>query len=508
MRTVTLLSLTSTLMWGAAPTAAQGLISALVTDTSGDTIWSCIDANADGDYDEIGEVTPFYDDTTGAVQLTNNTSLLRSADGIVWVSDSTEDVIVRLEDGNGNGNALDPGEATIWFDGTAGNSSGVELGVPRGMWRDADGVLWVASGDSGFGGNDAIIRLQDLNSDGDANDAMEQLEYATFAPNGPLGESVPTAVVRGADGAIYYTDSGGTGVIARGVYRLEDLDGSGVIDQPGENQVFFIPTALSGNNFYWDLAIDSAGRFYIADSVNDVIWRFEDTDASGSVDPLTEAAVIFTAPGSSWIWDISLASDGTIYAVEDEAPDRLLRLVDLNADGLFDGPGEVTTIYDEMTAATNIGSPTGIVLIEGDLPIGQSECGPAATNSSGFSATVQAFGSTSVTTNDVLLRTQGMSLGSWALFIVSEDANFVMNPGGSQGNLCIGGEIGRYVFDLKNTGVTGSVELRIDTTFIPQPQGAEAVAPGDTWRFQVWFRDANPMLTSNFTDAVAIDFVL
>jgi hypothetical protein len=30
--------------------------------------------------------------------------------------------------------------------------------------------------------------------------------------------------------------------------------------------------------------------------------------------------------------------------------------------------------------------------------------------------------------------------------------------------------------------------------------------PGETWYFQAWHRDANPTLTSNFTDAVSITF--
>ena len=30
--------------------------------------------------------------------------------------------------------------------------------------------------------------------------------------------------------------------------------------------------------------------------------------------------------------------------------------------------------------------------------------------------------------------------------------------------------------------------------------------PGQTWNFQAWYRDANPTVTSNFTDAVGITF--
>ncbi|QDV09159.1 hypothetical protein Poly30_47160 [Planctomycetes bacterium Poly30] len=507
MRTPSSTSLLFLSLCWAAPAAAQGLVSSLVTDTSGDTIWLCVDLNADGDYNDAGDLRPFYEDTTGSVPLTNNSGLVRSSDGAIWVTDTTEDVILRLKDSNGNGDALDPGEAGIWFDGTSGNPSGVELTSARGLWRDEDGVIWVASANTGGGGNDAIVRVEDLNMDGDANDPLEQLEFAVFAPGGAVGDSIPTAVVRGVDGKLYYTETGSSGVLAKGVYRLEDLDGSGTIDQPGESQPFFLPAALGGTPFHWDLGIDSMGRFYLEDTGNDVIWRFEDTDGNGVVDPATEAKIIYTAPASSLIWEVTPAADGSLFVVEDQTPDRLLRLIDLNGDGLFDAPGEETTIYDDSIAFNDIGSPKGIVLIEGDIPIGQSYCGPAAMNSAGTSAALLAFGSTSVAANDVTLRTEGMSLFSASLFIVSRDAGFAMNPGGSQGNLCLSGQVGRYVFSVLNSGASGSVELPIDLLSIPQPTGPTAVLVGDTWRFQVWYRDANPSATSNFTDAVAIDFI-
>ncbi|MFT7679775.1 MAG: hypothetical protein ACI8QC_003780, partial [Planctomycetota bacterium] len=46
-----------------------------------------------------------------------------------------------------------------------------------------------------------------------------------------------------------------------------------------------------------------------------------------------------------------------------------------------------------------------------------------------------------------------------------------------------------------------------DLTALPAPFGGPImVMPGDTWNFTAWFRDANPINTSNFTDAVEITF--
>ena len=33
-----------------------------------------------------------------------------------------------------------------------------------------------------------------------------------------------------------------------------------------------------------------------------------------------------------------------------------------------------------------------------------------------------------------------------------------------------------------------------------------AIQPGETWNFQLWYRDNNPQTTSNFTDAISIFF--
>ncbi|MEM9380875.1 MAG: hypothetical protein AAGB93_13060 [Planctomycetota bacterium] len=484
---------------------AQGLAPSLVTDTAGDTIWSCTDLDQNGDYNGAGEVAPFYSDTLGPVPLTNNAAILLSEDGALWITDTSEDIVLRLFDLDGNGNAEGPGEAVVWFDGTEGNASGVELTSGRGQWRDEDGVHWVASANTGGGGVDAIVRLEDVNGDGDANDAGEQLEYAVFAVGGSVGDSIPTAVARGADGALYYVETGSTGVFAKGVYRLEDLDGSGTIDQPNENTAFFLPSSLGGSPFHWDLGVDEDGRFYMNDTGNDVIWRFSDVNGDGTVDEATEADVVYDAPATSLIWEITPASDGSLYVVEDQNPDRLLRLVDLNGDGLFDGPGEEITIYDETVSPTNFGSPKGIVLLE-NLPIGTNECGPAVANSSGGPATASAIGSTSLAAQSVTLSATGLPTNSFSYFLTSTTPAFIANPGGSQGNLCLSGAVGRYAGNILNSGASGEVSLAIDVTSLPQPTGSVAAVVGETWRFQAWFRDANPNVTSNFSDAIAITF--
>lgn len=486
-------------------TFAQGLPSALVSDSAGDRIIQCFDLDQNGDYAGAGELVTFYDDTTGAITMTNNVGLLRLPSGEVFVTDTSEDTILSLRDLNSDGDALDAGEARIWFDGTAGNPTGVELTSARGMWYDADGVLWVASSNTGGGGNDAIVRLEDLNGDGDANDANEQANFYVIMPGGNTGDSIPTAISRGADGALYYVETASSGPLTKGVYRLEDLDGSGLIDAANESTLFFAPPTPGTAPFFWDLGLDDLGRFYIADTGNDVIWRFFDTDGNGTIDPSTESQMIYQASGSSLIWEVTPASDGSIYLAEDQNPDRLLRLVDNDGDGLFLSPTEVETIYDETTAVDNIGSPKAIFVIDEGGPIGVAECDPAVPNSTGLPGTLTAFGSTSILTNQVTLQAQQLPPNTFGIFVVARQPGFVVAPQ-SEGILCLSGPIGRYQATILNSGAAGEFDFDIDVTAISQPNGTVPAVAGETWRFQGWHRDANPLATSNFTSAVAITF--
>ena len=80
--------------------------------------------------------------------------------------------------------------------------------------------------------------------------------------------------------------------------------------------------------------------------------------------------------------------------------------------------------------------------------------------------------------------------------------------GGSQGDLCLAGDTGRYVGpgQIQNSGASRSIALALDLTAAPSPTGSVSVTAGETWVFQGWYRDANPTITSNFTDAVSVQF--
>jgi hypothetical protein len=138
---------------------------------------------------------------------------------------------------------------------------------------------------------------------------------------------------------------------------------------------------------------------------------------------------------------------------------------------------------------------------------GVNFCGPAVPNSTGLSGRISAVGSGAVAQQDLVLVGQDLPLLSNGYFIVSANAGTVPNPGGSSGNLCLHPPYGRFIAQTQNSGSSGTVSIPVNLTSLPQPNGSVAVQPGETWRFQLWYRDAFlGVATSNFTDAVAVTF--
>lgn len=130
-------------------------------------------------------------------------------------------------------------------------------------------------------------------------------------------------------------------------------------------------------------------------------------------------------------------------------------------------------------------------------------CGPANYNSSGVSASISATVCGAVGWNDFRLDAQGMPPNKFGYFLVSDTKDFAPFQGGSQGNLCLGGNIGRFSGQVQSSGAGGAFGIEVDLQDLPVYQ---AVLPGETLHFQAWFRDANPHSTSNFTNGVSVTF--
>lgn len=125
-------------------------------------------------------------------------------------------------------------------------------------------------------------------------------------------------------------------------------------------------------------------------------------------------------------------------------------------------------------------------------------------NTTGQPGLLSATGSTDVTLNDLTLTATQLPANQFCLVVTSQTQAFVPNPGGSDGNLCVGGQIGRYQNNIINAGPAGIASLQIDLTAVPLPNSLYSVQPGDTVNFQLWHRDGPT--SSNLTQGLEITF--
>lgn len=140
--------------------------------------------------------------------------------------------------------------------------------------------------------------------------------------------------------------------------------------------------------------------------------------------------------------------------------------------------------------------------------LGANYCA-ANTNSTGATASMSATGSAMASANNLTLTASGLPANAFGFFLTSATQGLILNPGGSAGNLCLGGSIGRYVGpgQIQNSGAAGAIGLAVNLAQHPTPQGFVVVQAGQTWNFTAWYRDVvGGSATSNFADGLSIAF--
>lgn len=160
--------------------------------------------------------------------------------------------------------------------------------------------------------------------------------------------------------------------------------------------------------------------------------------------------------------------------------------------------------------STNLMTPagTGIFGIVAARPfrIDAPVCEGVA-NSTGRAGQLVASGSRHASGNDFTLQAFQLPPGASGYFLMSESSGLTVQPGNSQGNLCLGGSIGRLAHQIFAAGPGGTGLATVDLAAIPQPMGSAQVLAGETWFAQTWHRDSvGGVSTSNFTSAVSVTF--
>lgn len=348
-------------------------------------------------------------------------------------------------------------------------------------------VFWAGVGDGTFEPSQSVagdawlyVDLVDLDADGD----LDVVSYtANFAPSG-------MGLFEWANGG--FVPLGGLLSMAVSDVAAFDLTGD------GDQDLAWVGAGAAGTFeqlvpavWFQGPAVPTAGNL-IPESI-----AAGDMDGDGDDDLVVGYSDPDSGAGALGLVRWSPAGFDPVEVVPTGSIPLALKVADLDGDGDLDVVG---TELEAVAWYENLLDPL--------RPIGEPTCTPAIANSTGLPGQLRARGTELLAKRDVTLLASQLPPGSAGFFLASQTQGDVFPVSQSQGRLCLGGAIGRYVGpgQILNAGAEGAFELFLDLAAMPTPTGPTLALPGSTWFFQAWYRDANPASTSNFTDSVAVTF--
>ncbi|MEM8712884.1 MAG: hypothetical protein AAGG01_18185 [Planctomycetota bacterium] len=269
------------------------------------------------------------------------------------------------------------------------------------------------------------------------------------------------------------------------------------------------PSAVNnrGDVLFRGTADNSAGDSLLMDVRNG--RRHSDAPGSGTVAGMdARGALVYSRVAGSRLIDV-------------EGYNNVLRNSELDLDG--DGEGETGTAGTSFWH--NFAGPNSrhSAVCLASFPLDSGETGQAYfrardfrmdtplcegnDNSTGFPGQLIVCGSRRVSDDEVGIEMFGFPTGSTGFVLASRTPGLVANPGQSQGNLCLSGQIGRLATQAFTVGDTGRAAISFDLNSLPTPFGDVTAMPGDRWYVQAWYRDSiGGQATSNFTSASGFQF--
>lgn len=168
-------------------------------------------------------------------------------------------------------------------------------------------------------------------------------------------------------------------------------------------------------------------------------------------------------------------------------------------------PGFTANLLLSLTiASVDISAAADFTLeAAGDAPCGFETYCTSIPNSSGSAGTLVAFGSPDVADGELTFEAAGLPAGKFGFLVASRGEGLLGTYRGHQGILCLSQPFWRIGSPVIQIGPDGTASRSLDFgNLAPQV----AIQPGDTWRYQFWFRDQNPNPTWNSTNAVRARF--
>jgi hypothetical protein len=234
-----------------------------------DAILALEDKNGDGDANDEGDVWIFYDDSGGGPQLGTPNTLIALPDGGFYLSDdgSAGRRILWIKDADGDGDALDADEARVVYDASALSVPVLE-DVESLAYSPADGTLYAA--DTTL---QAVVAFRDVTGDGDFLDAAELTPFFQSRDDLQLA-NIDSLVF--LDGALYAGDRDSGRIV-----RLEDTNGDGDAEDAGESSIFLSDEASLRVSSVYDFTARPDGGFAVLDNSSDTVFTVVDLNGDG-----------------------------------------------------------------------------------------------------------------------------------------------------------------------------------------------------------------------------------
>lgn len=270
---------------------------------------------------------------------------------VLYVADFTEDSIFAVEDQNDDGDANDAGEIKVFFDSTSPDPA-FHLATPRFLAVGPDGAVYVGDANMDF-----ILRLEDIDGDGTANQVGEAAIYYDTT-SGPIGLVSVSNIVFDADGFLYFSDTGTSPTTNRLVVRIRDENSDGFCSEAdGEVAIVYSRDTTTGVAIERasGLAIDSDGTIIASDFETDALYRLADTPGAedDDADDAGEQVIAFASDPMgvelNFAENIAFSPEGldrALFVNAGPTEDVVWRFLDDDGDGLYLNPTDINAYWD------------------------------------------------------------------------------------------------------------------------------------------------------------------
>lgn len=532
--------------WGAAVSSgAEDTVTGVAADGSGGTFES---GRSSGDLGgpQLGQGDAFMTrrDAGGNVLWTRKIATVNADEARGVASDGAGGVFLAGNlDGEANSQTVKDYEAFVArYDGAGNQVWQRAVGVAQ--WEQLTSCAPDGSGGVFVGGQSFVDETAATYNDGD-------IWLSRFDADGNqlwirrFGGSETDVCARvendGSDGALL---CGWTfGSLGGPIQGLSDAwfaryDGAGTqqwVRQLGSTSSLYPTITIPPNTFAFGMAPDGAGGSYVTGSTNaelvqgasirqqtyvlrldaqgNTLWlnQFGDTGAESAVDlvpdgqggaflaGVTYADYVVTSAGLNDGWIRRMDASGTFqpalqFGSKNDESVTEIALVGTSVvvagmtrglDDLFGVPPDFENGYVAKFDACEFGSETNYC--------------SSTKNSTGWASHIGSTGSPLVSNNDFGLFANLLPLSQPGVFLMGTATNQM--PFGN-GTLCVGGSVFRLPVDEI---LFSYQDAQLDMTDATSP--ASQIAPGSTWHFQFWYRDAAGTGAGfNLSDALTVTF--